>query len=139
MTDDSFMIASPADCKPGVLLLAAQQDEISVEIDDGGNVTLRQQDALGNPPDAIYIARRNLAAFVSDLIDLALPECCSPSRRRLPASEISASEKPAAPTSARRSPAAERQAKYRQRKRGGSTGGPSANREATASQPRPRV
>jgi hypothetical protein len=130
MTDDDFMIASPADCKPGVLLLAAQ-DEISVEIDDEGNVTFRQQDALGNPPDTIYIARRNLADFVSDLIDLALPECCPPSRRRHPASEISEQEKPATPTSARRSPAAERQARHRERKRR-DAGGEHADRQEKA-------
>ncbi|MGX1325430.1 hypothetical protein ACVMFA_007405 [Bradyrhizobium liaoningense] len=140
MTDDIFMTASPDDCKSDVLLLAVTQDEISVEIDDEGNVTLRQQDALGNPPDTIYIARRNLADFVSDLIDLALPECCSPSQeRRLPASEIIEPEKLATPTSARRSPAADRQAKYRQRKRRDATAELSVNRDATASQPRPRV
>jgi hypothetical protein len=138
MTDHDFMIASPADCKPDVLLLAAQ-NEISIVIDDGGNVILRQQDALGNDPDMISIARRNLEAFVSDLIDCALPECTFPPKWGRPPSGTLGPERPATPTSARRTPAAERQARYRERKRGGATGEPSANREATASQPRPRV
>jgi hypothetical protein len=133
MTDDDFMIASPADCKSDVILLAAQ-DEISIVIDDDGNMILRQQDALGNSPDTISIARRNLATFVSDLIDFALPECSFPPRYRRQPAEGDATDiggtgtgtkHPARTSDAvRRTSAAERQSRYRQRKRGEATGGP---------------
>jgi hypothetical protein len=90
------MDASSADRKPAVLV--AGQDEITIEI-DRGNVILRQRDALGNDPDCICIARSNLTAFVSDLIETALPEL--------------ADARPADPT------AADRQRRHRERKRAG--------------------
>jgi hypothetical protein len=101
------MLASSADRKPAVLVEA--QDEITIEI-DRGNVILRQRDALGNDPDTIIVARRNLTAFVSDLIETALPELASAEASDVKPLNVTS---PADPT------AAERQRRYRARKRAG--------------------
>ena len=76
---DAFLLASSADCKPhdsddadmaGPLVLLPPQAEITVEIDDDGNVLLRQECTLGGDPDQIVIARANLSAFLGALIDI---------------------------------------------------------------------
>lgn len=113
MTDDNDnMDASRAECKP--LVLVPAQAEITIEIDDDGNLILRQEDALGNRPDTIIIARDNLASFVSDLIDCALPQASFP-----PRFDSNSQSEPNDPK--RRPPdptAAERQRRHRERKRG---------------------
>jgi len=79
MTDDTDnMNALSADRKPVVLI--SGQYEITVEIDNDGDVILRQEQQYGDHPDTIVIARANLSAFISDLIECALPELCFPPR-----------------------------------------------------------
>ena len=118
------MDASPADCKPDVLIEA--QDEITVEI-DRGNVILRQRDALGNEPDCIHIALGNLPAFMVNLMVLALPPGARETDERSDFCEnfpeVEGQPPPSDPT------AAERQRRYRLRKRNktnGATGEPTS-------------
>jgi hypothetical protein len=140
MTEDDFMIASPADRKAPAVLLAGQ-GEITIEIDDDGGVILRQADQLGGDPDQIVVVAANLSAFLEALIDITphgrgwydlggMPPDWSaePNALRDAAGAVAGaftSRADQSSPSARRTPAAERQRRCRERKRAAATGGPS--------------
>jgi hypothetical protein len=81
--DDNKMDVSRAERKSVVLV--PRQNEITIEIDDDVNVILRQEDALGDDPDGIVIARPNVESFISDLFECALPKASFPPRFDPPA------------------------------------------------------
>jgi hypothetical protein len=155
MTDDHAMSALPPTCKPDEpddanmpvppIVLLPPQAAISVEIANDGDVILRQECALGGDPDQIIIARANLSAFLEALIDITPHGHCwydlgevRPEWSSVPET-VKRKGADVVEKSARRTPAAERQRRYRERKRGDATGGPSANLEAAPSQSRPCV
>jgi hypothetical protein len=123
MTDDTDnMNALSADRKPVVLI--SGQYEITVEIDNDGDVILRQEQQYGDHPDTIVIARANLSAFISDLIECALPELCFPLRCDASV-RAEADTNAVEPMTARQSSdptAAERQRRHRLRKRNQTNG-----------------